>query len=98
MTGIKNIIQWQTQLGPKVTVGDLSLTPQAQAVTLRWGGGGLVWNRPLAVLIEQDNEIMRVPIVDVTRLAQISLWGSSAILTLILLILARQQRRTKNER
>lgn len=98
MTGIKNIIQLETQAGPKITVGDVSLTPQAQALTLRWRGGGLVWNRPVALLIEQDNETRRIPVVDVTRLAQISLLGSSAILTLILLILTRQQRRTENER
>jgi hypothetical protein len=98
MTGIKNIIQLETQAGPKITVGDASLTPQAQAVTLRWRGGGLVWNRPVALLIEQDNETRRIPIVDATRLAQISLLGSSVILTLILLILTRQQRRTENER
>jgi hypothetical protein len=95
--GLKNIIQWQTQLGEKVTVGDVSLTPQSRALILHWPGGGLVWNRPVAVVIKQGDRLSRLPIVDVTRLAQISLLGLSATFTLILLILSVQQKRGKNE-
>ena len=95
--GLKNIIQWQTHLGEEVTVGDISLTPQSRALILRWPGGGLVWNRPVAVVIKQGDRLSRLPIVDVTRLAQIGLLGLGATFALILLILSVQQKRGKNE-
>jgi hypothetical protein len=54
-----------------VTVHDVTVTPSRELV-VRWPKSGLVWNRPTAVLVEQDGQTRRIPIVDVTRILG---WG-----------------------
>jgi hypothetical protein len=56
-----------------VTRGDISVTPRSQALVVRWPGGGLVWNRPVAVVVEQNGQVKRLPIGDVTRGVQAGL-------------------------
>jgi hypothetical protein len=63
-----------------VTIHGVTVTPQSRALVVRWPKGGLVWNRPTAVLVEQDGQTRRIPIVDVTRILQVGLLGL-AILT-----------------
>jgi hypothetical protein len=41
-----------------------------------------VWNRPVAVLVDRDGQERRVPIVDVTRVAQLVLYGFSLVFVL----------------
>jgi hypothetical protein len=93
MASFLDIFQWQTLSGDKLTVGSLSLTPQSQALTLRWGKGGWVWNRPVALLVEGEGHSQRIPIIDVTRVAQVMLWGVSLGLWLIFLMKLVQTRR-----
>ncbi len=70
------IIKWQTVSGPAVTAGNVTVVPQSQALTLRWGRyGGLVWNRPAAILVEHGDQTERIPIVDFTRAIQLGLLG-----------------------
>ena len=40
MSKLKDAVQWQTVSGEAVTVGDVALTPQSQALTVRWPKGG----------------------------------------------------------
>jgi len=63
-----------------VTVGGRTIVPEAQAVALNTPFGGFVWNRPTAVLVEQDGVAERVPILDVTRYALVAFWGLSAVI------------------
>ena len=63
-----------------VTIHDVTVTPWSRALVVRWPKGGFVWNRPTAVLVEQDGQARRIPIVDVTRILQVGLLGL-AILT-----------------
>ena len=83
----------QTHTGEAVTVGDASITPQSQALTLRWPNGGFVWNRPLAVLVERDGETERIPIVDVTLVAQAALLGLTVAFSVGILMLSALRRR-----
>lgn len=53
----KGIIRWQTLSGEPITVGDVTITPQSQALIIRLPFGGLVWNRPVAVLVEHSAPI-----------------------------------------
>ena len=46
---LEDVFQWQTISGDPTTVGDVTVTPQSQALTIRWPYGGAVWNRPTAV-------------------------------------------------
>lgn len=72
------MLQRLRQDGEVVMISDdqgnkVAVTPQSEAWIVDWPGGGLVWNRPIAVLVEQDEEINRVPIFDWTRIAQVGL-------------------------
>jgi hypothetical protein len=97
MTSFSDIFQWQTLSGDKITAGPLSLTPQSQALILRWGKGGWVWNRPVALLVEGEGYSRRIPIIDITRIAQVSLWGVSLGIWLIFLVKLIRSRRRSNE-
>jgi hypothetical protein len=90
------IIRCQTVSGSSVTVGDVTLTPQSQALTIRWPYGGLVWNRPIAILVERGQQVERVPIVDVTRMLQLVLLGLGVTLGLIRFALKNRHRRDQN--
>ena len=92
MAQLKDMIQWQTVSGSPVTVGDVTVTPQSQALTVHWPFGGFVWNRPLAILVERGGQrsVQRIPIVDVTRIVQLGLLG---FLFFSIAVLARAARR-----
>jgi hypothetical protein len=62
-----------------VTVHDVTVTPQARALVVRLPKGGLVWNRPTAVLVEQNGQARRIPIVDITRILQVGLLGLAVL-------------------
>ena len=69
-----------------VTVGGTIVTPLACALVVRWPGGGLVWSRPAAVLVEREGRVRRIPIVDVTRLVQAGLLGLGLALAIASLV------------
>ena len=87
MTRLKDIVQWQTVSGHPVTVGDVSVTPQSQALTVRLPFGGFVWNRPVAVWVEQgeSHHVERIPVVDVTRVIQLGLLGFSLLFSMAMM-------------
>ena len=97
MSRFREMVQWQTISGKPVTAGDLTVTPQSWALIVHGPYGGWVWNRPVAVQVEHANQpgagATRIPIVDVTRLAQFGLLGLSLIFSIITLFLLIQQRR-----
>ena len=90
MSKPSDMIRCRTVSGEAVTVADITLTPQSQAVTVRWPDGGLVWNRPVAVLVERAGQTERIPIVDVTRAIQLGLFGLSLVFAMVTLILTIQ--------
>ena len=61
------IVQLNTFQGNPIQVGDRVITPQSQALQIRFKRWGFVWNRPVAVLVEREGEVYRVPVVDITR-------------------------------
>lgn len=83
MTKFKEMFQWQTISGDEATIGDHTVVPQSQALTVRWPYGGFVWNRPVAVLVEGGEGTERIPIVDVTRMAQLGLLGLGLVFLLL---------------
>jgi hypothetical protein len=90
----KDIVEWRTASGKPVTVGDVTLTPQSQALTVRWPWGGLVWNRPVAVLVERQGITERIPIVDVTRVVQLGLLSFSLAFGMVAFVRKIRSRRT----
>jgi len=97
MARFKEMFRSQMLSGDKITVGDVTVTPQSQALTVRWPRGGLVWNRPVAVLVERGEETERIPIVDVTRMAQLGLLGLGLAFSTIIMVLSIRRRRNRNE-
>jgi len=84
-------VESQTHLGAEIVVGDRVITPQSQSLSIIGPHGGWAWNRPVAILVRQGKETKRIPIVDVTRLAQLALFGAS-ILAVGLAFIAKRSR------
>ena len=97
MKRLRDVSQWQTLSGDTVTVGDVSVTPESKALIVRWPYGGLVWNRPVAVLVDKGEQTERIRIVDVTRMVQLGLLALSFIFSLVIFILSVRRRRYRNE-
>lgn len=90
-------LQRQTISGNKTKIGDQVVTPQSQSVTLRWPYGGLAWNRPTAVLVKQDDQTTRIPIMDITRILVWGFLGLGLFFAMMTVLSSNQQRRMKNE-
>jgi hypothetical protein len=91
-------VEWQTTSGETVTIGEVAATPQSQALAVRWPRGGWVWNRPVAVLVGRGEEEERIPIVDVTRVAQLGLYGLSLVFGILGLLMWVAGRNKDDER
>ena len=68
----------ETMPGETIQAGTNKITPFSQAVKLILPGsmGGLIWNRPVSVLVQgADDSEQVLPVVDVTRIAQLALLG-----------------------
>lgn len=86
-------VMWKTESGHSVQVADVSVTPQSQALSVRCRLGGWVWNRPIAVLIKRGEVEERVPIIDVSRLIQLGLYGLALVFGMVGLVLWIKERR-----
>ena len=71
-----------------------TIVPVARSVIVRLPGsaGGLVWNRPVEVRVQESGRASRLPVHDVTRQAQLRLLGLAGV-WLVLLLLLRSRRR-----
>ena len=79
--------QFETRSSSPYTFGDRMLTVHSQVLQILTPFGGLIWNFPIAVTLrsaaDETGSEERFPIIDVTRLAQIGLFGL-ALVSLIL--------------
>ena len=98
MTQLKDQFQVQTVVGQPVIVGDISVTPQSQAIIVRLPIGGFVWNRPTALLVEQDGQAKRIPIRDLTRILQLGLLGFCVVLSIVRLMKFFNERSSDHDR
>ena len=97
MPRLQDFIRVENTSADPIVVGDTRVTPQAQAFSVRFPFGGFVWNRPTAVLVERDDVTQRIPIVDVTRVAQVVLFGLVVTFSVIITLLAARQRSIRHE-
>ncbi len=93
---LRNTVRWGTRLGDKVHLGKVAVTPRSQALIIRVGPGGWVWNRPKDIVIEQEGLSERTPIADMTRRAQLVLMALN--LSLVMFTLRRELRRRRKNR
>ncbi len=97
--GKRPLIQ-QTNAGEPIEVGNLAVYPIARSyrINLPAARGGLIWNRPLAVIVEQENgERQILPIVDQTRRLQIGFWLTALLGTMMIWLLFRKSQPTVNK-
>jgi hypothetical protein len=66
------LVRFETLAGPEWTEGQVTVTPVARSLRLDVGGGIFVRIRPAAVLVSEDGRTSHLPIVDVTRWAQLA--------------------------
>ncbi len=101
MKQLKEMVQWRTSSGQTIATGDITVTPQLRTLVVRWPYGGWAWSRPVAVQVRRQDQPeaspTHLPIVDVTRLAQLALWGLALIFSTMTLFLTIQQRRSQRE-
>lgn len=91
------MISWETRTGTPLTAGDVTITPEARALVVQTPVGGIVWNRPTAILVERNGCVDRIRIADVTRIAQAALIGLSVFVALSIWSMTPQRRRTGDE-
>ncbi|MDQ4076685.1 MAG: hypothetical protein M3220_10625 [Chloroflexota bacterium] len=97
MVKVERPIEWRTHSALAIRINDVVLTPQAWTLTVRWPNGGLVWSRPVGVLVERAGERERIRIVDVTRVSQLLFLGLPLMFVSLQLALAFRQRRLRDE-
>ena len=71
--------------------GGYTVTPVACAAAIRWPYGGFIWNRPIAVDVQQGDQTERIPIPDVTRWGQIGAMVAGAGVALLLWLVLRNR-------
>jgi len=67
-------ITLENRAGEVIQVGNHRLTPLSSNVRIQVPGwsGGLIWNRPTAILVsEADGQETLLPVRDITRLGQV---------------------------
>ncbi|HLZ28592.1 MAG TPA: hypothetical protein VKV73_14865 [Chloroflexota bacterium] len=83
------VVQTRTLQARPIVAGALRLTPESRVVAVRLPFGGLVWQRPTAVVVEQPGvATRRLPIIDLTRRAQLGVLLGTVVLTVVCLIVA----------
>jgi hypothetical protein len=75
----RRFLTLETAEAPAVEVGPITVTPVARTLTLRFGRVVLTRSWPTAVLVAREGRTSRVPIVDVTRLALVSIVAVAAL-------------------
>jgi hypothetical protein len=70
-----------------INVGDETLVPESEAISVELGSFHFVWQRPTAVTIWRDRESRRLMVVDVTLIAQLTI----ALSALVAIIRIRRQ-------
>ena len=62
-----SMLECQESSGTPTTAGDVTVTPLARSLVLRWPRGGVVWSGPSAVVVQREGRTERIPIVNVNR-------------------------------
>ena len=87
-----SLLRIETLTGQPVKVKDTQLRLRSQVVELRlpFASGGLIWNRPVAVVVSTaDGRDQILPIQDVTRTAMLVLAGLCFASTFLFMIYKR---------
>ena len=90
-----SFVQIKTRAGDPVSVGDTEIVPLARSLCIQPPGfpGGLIWNRPSAVIVRTaDGQERMLPVPDVTRQKQLRLLGIGLFGSLLIWLVLRRSR------
>jgi len=85
-------IHIRTNVGKAININGSTIVPIARSVHIRlpWVPGGIIWNRPVAVLVRHsDGTEYTLPVHDVTRRLQVLILTAGALGALLLWLLHR---------
>lgn len=91
----RDLVQWQKISGQARIVNDLTLTPQSRVLMVRFPWGVFVWQRPTAMMVEQNGQVKQFPIVDLTRTIQLGLGGLGVVIITIVSFVRFSRRKAK---
>lgn len=90
---LSSLLRIETLTGQPLRVKDTQLRVRSQVVQLRFpnASGGLIWNRPIAVLVHTPNgQEQTLPVPDVTRSAVLGLLVLSLAGTFLMMLFRRK--------
>jgi hypothetical protein len=91
----RRILVQQTSAGEPVKAGDVKIYPVARSYRVNFPAahGGIVWNRPLSVIVEDSQGNRQIiPIQDRTRQLQIGILAAGFIATMLTWFVFRKTR------
>lgn len=91
MERLRQYIQWRRFSGEPIVAGDVVVTPESQALIVRFPHGGFVWNRPVSIQVEDADSVRHIPVPDVTRFVQWGLIAVTAALALAMWLLNQRK-------
>lgn len=83
----------ETRAANPIEAGPNTLVPLTKVVRVHVPGwlGGVIWNRPIAVVVNTGDEEQVLPIRDLTRLIQFWIFGSGLLLVLFAWLFSRRR-------
>ena len=83
---LDNFLHIENRAGRSIQSGAYRIVPVSQSVRLSAPGlpGGLIWNRPVSVVVTTpDGQEQVLPIRDLTRIAQLTIFGAAVLGTFL---------------
>ena len=87
-----SLVQFENRVGRPIKAGNYKITPVEQSLQVQPPGmwGFFFWRKPASVVVEHpDGNDEVIEIQDVTRLAQISIWGFALLIPFIIWLFQR---------
>ena len=83
----------ETRAANPLEAGTYTLVPLTKVVRVHIPGwlGGVIWNRPIAVVVNTGGEEQVLPIRDLTRVIQFWIFGSGLLLVLSAWLFSRRR-------
>ena len=91
MTTASKVVSWTRNRGEPLSYGYIQVTPESRSLTLRLPFILFSWSTPAAVYVADGQIEQRIRVLDLTRLSQLTLFGSGVALALVILILGNKR-------
>ncbi len=95
MAKSERFLQYSTHAGQSIEKGDLVVTPISGALRLNLPFFNYVWNRPVAIVVEEGDSSEKLPIMDATLLAQVALFSVALAATILTVLVTKASKKRK---